>query len=207
MVSEPGPLWAFFCCIACFWPHIGVGERVQAARLQAFVVDGRGSEYVALLSDRLNELLEPVVNALGYELVLLEYSPQSRSGMLRLYIDLLDADDEQGIGLEDCERVSREVAALLDVEDPIPQAYQLEVSSPGSDRPLAKPAHFERFMGQQAKVQLAVPRAGRKRFAGQIVAVTPDAVSLQTELGIVDLEFSAIERARLVPDYEKRMKA
>lgn len=154
-----------------------------------------------MLSEQLNELLEPVVNALGYELVLLEFSPQGRSALLRLFID-----SDPGIVVEDCARVSREVAAILDVEDVIPQAYHLEVSSPGTDRPLTKPAHYERFIGAQAKIQLAVPVQGRKRFTGIIRGATASAVSLETDLGIIDLEFSAIERARLVPDYE-RMRA
>lgn len=141
------------------------------------------------------ELIEPVIESMGYELVLLEFSPQSRSAMLRLYID-----SAEGITLEDCEAVSREVAATLDVEDPIRQAYQLEVSSPGIDRPLAKPEHFERFVGEQAKVQLNVARNGRKRFIGRIQMTDDTAVWLETDLGVVQLDFAAIERARLDPD-------
>jgi ribosome maturation factor RimP len=147
------------------------------------------------------ELLDPVIQDLGYELVLLEFSPQAGSALLRLFIDHLDV--ELNITLEDCERVSREVAGVLDVNDPISSAYQLEVSSPGLDRPLTKPAHFLRFVGEDARIQLLVPRNGRKRFAGQIQSADEHGVSLLTETGVVELDYSAIERARLVPDFDK----
>ena len=107
---------------------------------------------MASVHDRLQALLEPLVESMGYELVLLEFSPHKGSAMVRLFIDA-----PGGITLGDCEKVSREVEGVLDVEDPIPQNYRLEVSSPGLDRPLVKPAHFERFAGQLAKVQLVAP--------------------------------------------------
>lgn len=144
-------------------------------------------------------MLEPVIEALGYELVLLELSSGRSSSLLRLYIDA-----PAGITVHDCSRVSREVSSVMDVEDPIRGAYQLEVSSPGLDRPLVKVAHYERFMGQRAKVQMLVPASnGRRRFAGVISAVNEHAVTLDTEDGPVELEFSEIERARLVPDFER----
>jgi ribosome maturation factor RimP len=153
---------------------------------------------MAVLRERLEKLLEPVVEALGYELVLLEFSPSTKNALLRLYID-----KPGGIMLEDCERTSREVAATLDVEDPISTHYSLEVSSPGLDRPLAKPSHFERFMDAQAKVQLLAPLNGRRRFVGSIRAVLQHAVVLETKEGSVELPFADIERARLVPDYDQ----
>jgi ribosome maturation factor RimP len=102
------------------------------------------------LQERVQALLEPLVEGLGYELVCLELHGSGAHALLRLYIDA-----PQGIGLDDCERVSREVSAALDVADPISGSYRLEVSSPGLDRPLAKPEHFRRFAGRQAKLQLA----------------------------------------------------
>ena len=155
-----------------------------------------------MLRDHLTELLEPVINDLGYELLLLEYSPRDRSALLRLFIDA-----PNGIGLEDCERVSREVAGVLDVEDPIRSAYQLEVSSPGFDRPLVKPAHFERFRGEVAKVQMIAPVAGRKRFQGVITGFEDGAVLLDTENGPVSLPLADIEKARLVPNFDKEKSA
>jgi ribosome maturation factor RimP len=150
-----------------------------------------------VLQDRLNALIEPLVESLGYELVLLEFSPQAKSSLLRLFIDC-----EDGIQLEDCERVSREVSALLDVEDPIRTAYHLEVSSPGLDRPLTKRAHFDRFVSQKARIELSLPQAGQRRFVGQIRGTADLAVLLETDKGTLELAFSAIERARLVPSFE-----
>src|SRR3984893_15476834 len=118
------------------------------------------------LRERLIALLEPVLVRLGYELVELEYAAGRSQAVVRIFID-----KAAGITVEDCERVSREVAALLDVDDPIPTAYTLEVSSPGFDRVLRTPAHFERFVGSRVFVELKVPRAGRKRYTGMLQAV------------------------------------
>ncbi len=150
-----------------------------------------------LLSERLHALLEPVIVALGYELVLLEYSPQANSAMLRLFID-----GPEGITLDDCERVSREVAGVLDVEDPIQKMYQLEISSPGVDRPLTKPEHYLRFEGEKAKIQVAVPIEGRKKFVGRLAGITGQSVRLETDQGLVEFELTQIEKARLVPDFK-----
>jgi ribosome maturation factor RimP len=148
--------------------------------------------------ERLTKLLEPVVESLGYELVLLEYFPQQGGATVRLFIDSLG-----GITLEDCERVSREVSGALDVEDPIPQGYRLEVSSPGLDRPLVKPAHFERFVGQDVAIRLAVPWAGRRRFSGRLLGYADSAVSVQTDQGNLSFSLQEIERAELVPHFDK----
>ncbi|MGH8241233.1 MAG: ribosome maturation factor RimP [Steroidobacteraceae bacterium] len=106
---------------------------------------------------------------------------------------------EGGIGVDDCERVSREVAALLDVEDPIPTAYTLEVSSPGSDRVLRTRAHFGRFAGSRVFVELKVPREGRKRFTGLLAAVSDAGVELEVDRQRVSVPFDDIEKARLAP--------
>lgn len=153
---------------------------------------------MAALQERLEQLLEPVIGSLGYELLLLEYSPSPKNTMLRLYIDAA-----AGITLDDCERVSKEVAGVLDVEDPIRNAYRLEVSSPGLDRPLVKPAHFQRFVGQQARVQLLAPLNGRRRFIGAIVGADEQIVRIETEEGIAEIPLAEIDRARLVPDYDQ----
>jgi len=153
---------------------------------------------MTVLRERLVQMLEPIIESMGYELVLLEYSPNTHNALLRLFID-----SPGGIGVGDCEKVSREVAAQLDVEDPISSNYSLEVSSPGLDRPLVKPAHFERFMNEQAKVQLLAPKNGRRRFLGWIRAVGDKSVTLETEQGEIEIEYSEMERARLVPDYDR----
>jgi ribosome maturation factor RimP len=152
-----------------------------------------------VLRERLTALLEPVIADLGYELLLLEFSPNKSSAMLRLFIDSAD-----GINLDDCAKVSREVAATLDVEDPIKQSYQLEVSSPGMDRPLVKPEHFQRFRGELVRIETLAPMAGnRRRFRGTLLEATEHDVTVQMPDGAVTLAFAEIERARLVPNFEK----
>ena len=128
----------------------------------------------ATLRERLIVLIEPLLGRLGYELVELEYAAGRSSAVVRLFIDR-----PEGIRVEDCERVSREVAALLDVEDPIPTAYTLEVSSPGFDRVLRTPAHFARFVGERVFVELRVPRAGRRRYTGTLLAASDRALRLK----------------------------
>ncbi|MDD3762141.1 MAG: ribosome maturation factor RimP [Nevskiales bacterium] len=150
------------------------------------------------LRERLEEVLEPVVESLGYELVLLEFSPNSKSGLLRLFID-----SPEGITLSDCERVSREVSGVLDVEDPISTPYRLEVSSPGLDRPLVKRSHFERFLNEQARIQLIAPLNGRRRFIGWIRGVDDAVITLDTSEGMVEIPFAEIDRARLVPEFDR----
>jgi ribosome maturation factor RimP len=156
---------------------------------------------MASVHDRLQAMLEPLVESLGYELVLLEFSPHKGSAMVRLFIDA-----PGGITLGDCEKVSREVEGVLDVEDPIPQNYRLEVSSPGLDRPLVKPAHYERFAGSVAKVQLLAPRGNRRKFQGVLKGLKEGRVVLDTaDAGTVEFGLDEIERARLVPDYEMEL--
>ncbi len=148
-----------------------------------------------MLTDRLNELLEPIVNDLGYELVYLELVGDGNDRILRLFID-----HAEGIGLEDCEVVSREVSATMDVEDPISGNYRLEVSSPGLDRPLAKAEHFEQFAGQEVRVQMQFPIEGRRRFRGRILGVEAEVVRLDVDGVEVELTIAGMERARLVPN-------
>lgn len=144
--------------------------------------------------DGLFELLEPTVEGLGFELVALQYSPGHGHGFVRLYIDQAD-----GVDVEDCARVSEQVGALLDVEDPIQGHYTLEVSSPGADRPLRTAAHFERFKGEQAKVELARALDGRKRFKGAIVEVAEQEIVLDVDGERFSLPIRDIDMARLIP--------
>jgi ribosome maturation factor RimP len=113
---------------------------------------------------------------------------------------------ESGIGIDDCERVSREVSALLDVEDPIPSAYTLEVSSPGEDRVLRTRAHFVRFAGSRVFVELKVPREGRKRFTGMLTSVNDAGVELEVDRQPVSVRFDEIEKARLAPENAGSMR-
>lgn len=144
------------------------------------------------LRERLIALIEPLIGRLGYELVDLEHSAGRGSGVVRLYIDR-----PEGVGIEDCERVSREVSALLDVEDPIPTAYTLEVSSPGFDRALRTRAHFERFVGSRVFVELSAPRDGRRRYTGTLQAVDDTGVWLLVDGQRVAVSFAEVGQARL----------
>ena len=151
---------------------------------------------------KLNELLQPLVEQLGYEFVGLRYMNNPGQSVLRIYID-----QPEGVGLEDCEVVSREVAALLDVEDPISGHYTLEISSPGLDRPLFTPAQYERFLGEQVQVSLFAPEQGRRKFKGRIAAVDENTVSVEMDGAEWALNFGNIAKARLVPDYDQVMAA
>ena len=144
------------------------------------------------LRERLIALIEPVLTRLGYELVELEYAAGRSQAVVRLFIDT-----PAGITVDDCERVSRDVAALLDVDDPIPTAYTLEVSSPGFDRVLRIPAHFERFVGERVFVELKAPRAGRKRYTGLLQAATATGIELEVDKQKVEVRFEEIGKARL----------
>ena len=159
-------------------------------------------------SGEIAALLAPTVDALGLELLGVEYLPAPGSAVLRLYIDVTEAAAADGrmVTIEDCESVSREVSALLDVEDPISSNYTLEVSSPGVDRPLFTAAQFARFAGEEAKVTLKLPQEGRRRLQGRIVAVDDETVRFDVEgLGgqrqAIDVAVGNIEKARLVPDW------
>ena len=146
----------------------------------------------ATLRERLIALIEPLIGRLGYELVDLEYGAGRGSALVRLYIDRAG-----GVGIEDCERVSREVSALLDVEDPVPTAYTLEVSSPGFDRVLRTRAHFVRFAGQRVFVELATPREGRRRYTGTLVAAGDAGIELDVDGERVTVRYEELAKARL----------
>ena len=158
-------------------------------------------------------LLAPTVDSLGLELLGVEYLPAPGGALVRLYIDipLEDAAAEAAgegdepprtVGIEDCEAVSREVSAQLDVEDPISGNYTLEVSSPGLDRPLFTPAQFARYIGQVAKVWLKLPQDGRRRLQGEILRADEAAVVIKVEgAGEMSIAPANIDKARLVPDW------
>jgi len=149
-----------------------------------------------MLKDKLLELLMPEIESLGYELVELDVPAPGGVGVLRIYIDR-----DEGIGLDDCERVSHRVSGVLDVEDPIPGQYVLEVSSPGLDRPLRIEEHFRRQVGRVVKIVLEPGRPGRRRYKGKIVAVDGGLLEIEVDGEGVTLPLSDIESARLVPEF------
>ena len=147
-------------------------------------------------SAELRRLLEPAVTTLGFELVGVEFVP-GRRGLLRLYID-----SEQGVTVDDCQDVSYQVSGVLDVEDPIAGQYSLEVSSPGLDRPLFRPEHFERFAGHEIRLRLVAPKDGRRKYRGVLLGLRVGEVVVRVEGQDLRLSVDEIDTARLVPDYE-----
>lgn len=145
----------------------------------------------------LTELVRGAVEALGFELVGVEFLARPKSGhLLRVYID-----SEQGVGLADCSKVSHQISGLLDVEDPIKGDYALEVSSPGLDRPLFESAHFARFTGHVVRIKLHAALDGRSNYKGVIAGVEDGDVVVQIEGESVRLPFAQIASARLVPEF------
>jgi len=147
-----------------------------------------------MIRNEIAELLEPTIARLGYELADLEVKVGGKNGVLRLFIDSPD-----GIGLGDCEKVSLAVSALLDVEDPLPGHYALEVSSPGLNRKLTKVEHFQRFTGETVKVEMRFPIEGRRRFRGTLVSSDDENIVVEVDGESHTLAVATIDTARLVP--------
>ncbi|MCP5347222.1 MAG: ribosome maturation factor RimP [Gammaproteobacteria bacterium] len=139
------------------------------------------------------DLLEPTVTALELELWGVEHISQGRHSVLRIYIDSPD-----GISIEDCERVSRQVSGILDVEDPIAGEYTLEVSSPGADRRLFTLAQFEQYVGSEVGIRLRTPVEGRRKLKGRLTEVTGNEVAVEVDGTVYRCPFDAIEKANLV---------
>jgi ribosome maturation factor RimP len=156
----------------------------------------------AVKNEELVKLLDPVVAALGLELLGIDYAPSRGNSLLRLYIDA----PERPVNLDDCEAVSREVGAVLDVNDPIQGRYTLEVSSPGIDRPLFTPEQFARFVGATVKLQVNVPVGGRRRFQGPIRAVDGDTVVVAQDGVDVAIGHGNVLKANLVAELPKAGK-
>lgn len=163
------------------------------------------------LTKRFNEVLVD----LRLECIGVEFTPSHGQSTLRVYVDLLDksepgsapsddagADgDRREVGIEDCETASRELSALLDVEDPIPGNYVLEVSSPGLDRPLFTAAQFAKASGQEVKLLLKAPLEGRRRLRGKLSSVDGERITLEAEGKVFEFEHALVDSARIVPDW------
>ena len=146
--------------------------------------------------DHLVNLIEPIVEGLGYECVGIEYNPHPNHGLLRVYID-----HENGILLNDCTKVSHQISGVMDVEDPITGKYQLEISSPGEDRPLFKISQFERFIGSTVTVNLFKAIEKRRKITGLIEKVDADIVQIKEHDKVFKVPFQAMSKARLVSEY------
>ncbi len=151
------------------------------------------------MDDRLRLLIEPVVNGLGCRLWGIEYVSQGRHSFLRVYIDA-----ENGVDVEDCARISRQISSVLDVEDPVKGEYTLEVSSPGLDRRLYTREQFEEFSGARVKVNLRRAWQGRKRYTGILCGVEDDDVVIRADDEEYLIPLEQIERANVVPEYDQK---
>jgi Uncharacterized protein conserved in bacteria len=153
------------------------------------------------LAQRFTEVLAD----LGLECLGVEFTPSHGQSTLRVYLDLLDKGGSDGerreVGIEDCESASRELSALLDVEDPVPGHYVLEVSSPGIDRPLFTAEQFVRVGDQEVKLLLKAPLEGRRRLRGKLVSVEGEHIVLEAEGKTFEFEHALVESARVVPDW------
>ena len=148
---------------------------------------------MAKLERQLTVLLEPAVDAVGFELLGVELVRAGRHSTVRVYID-----SAQGVTVDDCALVSRQVGAVMDVEDPISGEYDLEISSPGLDRPLFKPAHFAKVVGETIKVETAMPVNNRRRFKGPLLACHESGIELDQDGDTVAIAFDNLDQANLV---------
>lgn len=153
---------------------------------------------MAVKTQELENLLEPVVTSMNYEFVGLEYLSQGRHSILRVYIDT-----EQGVGVDDCADVSRQLSAVLDVEEPIANEYSLEISSPGLNRPLFKLAQYAQFIGEDVKFKTIRPQLenGQRKFKGTIKAVENDNVIFEIEDQMLTVAFADIDSANIIAKF------
>jgi ribosome maturation factor RimP len=164
------------------------------------------------MRDALMRLLEPPIEALGFELIDIEFAREGRGGVLRIYIDRCAGGDRCASGneraggdramitVDDCAAASHAVSRVLEIEDPIKGHYTLEVSSPGFDRILRKRAHFERFIGARIFAELKVPIEGRRRFVGVLKSVVGEAIVVEVDGQAHELPLERIQKARLRPE-------
>jgi ribosome maturation factor RimP len=144
-------------------------------------------------------MLRPAVEEVGKELLGIEYISAGNNSVLRLFID-----HENGIDVDDCAEVSRQVGAILDVEDPISSEFNLEVSSPGLDRPLFDKSHYEAVIGETIEVKLSIPLNGRRKFKGKLVAVENDTLIVTVDNEDYDLVLGNIIKAHLVYNHKNK---
>lgn len=148
------------------------------------------------LEEKIVQLVRPTIESLGFELWGCEYIPAGKHSTLRIYIE-----SETGVTVDDCGRVSRQISALMDVEDPIASAYMLEVSSPGMDRLLFTPEQFKTYEGEMIQVRTSSPVMGRKRFKGVMSQVNEQNIVVEVDGEPYELAYDLIDKANLVPQF------
>jgi ribosome maturation factor RimP len=152
------------------------------------------------MRDALMRLLEPPIEALGFDVVDIEFAQAGRGGVLRIFIDAQAKDSSLGITVDDCANVSHAVSQVLEIHDPINGHYTLEVSSPGFDRILRTRAHFERFVGERIFAELKLPIEGRRRFVGVLKSIADDTIVMEVDGKAHSLPLERIQKARLRPE-------
>ncbi len=145
-----------------------------------------------MIQIEIEQLIQPTVESMGYVLWGCEYLAQGKHSLLRIYIDKAD-----GIGVEDCQKVSLQVGALLDVDDPIPGNYSLEVSSPGIPRPLFRNSQYQSYVGLEVQIKLFKPVAAKRKFVGTIVSADENTLVLKIDNEQQSFLFSNIVKANL----------
>jgi len=150
-------------------------------------------------AEQIRQILDPILLSMGLDLWDLEFQKQGPKWLLRVYID---REIGGGVTLQDCETVSRDLSAALDVEDIIPHAFTLEVSSPGLDRTLSKPEHFIRFAGSAVKIKTYQPINGEKVFRGKLLGMTDSVVTIELEAGtVLEIPMTNITKASLEVEF------
>ncbi len=152
------------------------------------------------MRDALMRLLEPPIEALGFEVVDIEFARDGRGGVLRIFIDRGPTDSGPGITVDDCATVSHAASQVLEAQDPIKGHYTLEVSSPGFDRILRTRAHFERFVGERIFAELKLPIDGRRRYVGKLKSIAGDTIVMEVDGKAHSLPLERIQKARLRPE-------
>lgn len=145
-----------------------------------------------MIQTEIEQLIQPTVESMGYDLWGCEYLAQGKHSLLRIYIDKAD-----GIDVEDCQKISHQVSAILDVEDPIPGNYSLEVSSPGIPRPLFRSSQYQRYVGLDVQIKLFKPVSAKRKFVGTIVSADENTLVLMIDNEQQDFLFSNIVKANL----------
>ncbi len=153
------------------------------------------------MQQELDKLIRSTVNGLGYELWGYEYRPQVETALLRIFID-----SQKGITVEDCSIVSHQIGAALDVDDLIPIAYILELSSPGIDRVLFDPEQYQRYINEQVKIRTRIPINARRNFKGAIVAVSDTNVTVEIDNLDYEIPFETVDRARVLMDVRPKKR-
>ena len=148
---------------------------------------------MAKFEQKLTDMLRPAVEETGKELLGIEFISAGNNSVLRLFID-----HDNGIDVDDCAEVSRQVGAILDVEDPISSEYNLEVSSPGIDKPLFDIGHFKSVIGETVNIKLSMPLNGRRKFKGTLVTIEDDILVVNVDGSDYELAFKNIDKANLV---------